>query len=100
MRFTLALFLVLIAPAALAGERTFRQGADVLRFWDVPCPFASVLRFIPEDQRQQYQKAEGQVAGQRYFACWLDVGDDILHLYWEDGDQGMVPEQALRDEGA
>lgn len=88
--------LLLAAAPAIAGDRIARHGADEIRVMEAACPYASVLRFIPEAQRTDYRKAEGRVNGQRYFACWRDVGE-ALHLWWEDGDQGLLPTSMLED---
>lgn len=93
---SLILAAAVAASPALAGDRLARMGADEVRLMDKPCPYASVLRFIPEAARAEYRKAEGRVQGQRYFACWRDLGDAV-HLYWEDGDQGILRADELED---
>ena len=93
----LALLAALVVATPVFADRIAKQGNDWVRVVDKPCPYASVIRFIPEDERDQFKKAEGFMGGQRYFACWRDKGN-ILHLYWEDGDQGIVPKGALKEE--
>lgn len=87
----------LMAAGPAFADRVAKQGDDEVRLMDKACPYASVLRFIPENQRSEYQKAEGRFQGKRYFACWLDVGNGV-HLYWEDGDQGFVPSRDIKDD--
>lgn len=97
MRYSLALAILLASPAFAAQEMVAKSGDDVVRLIDLPCPYASVLRFIQDDYRKQFRKAEARVSGQRYFACFRLV-DSTVHLIYEDGDQGMVPAGEFRAE--
>jgi hypothetical protein len=88
------------ASVAIAGtEMVAKQGDDVVRLMDAPCPYASVLRFIPEEARKEFRKADTRVGGQRYFACFRLLGSTVQVVY-EDGDQGMIPSDHFKpDEG-
>jgi hypothetical protein len=85
------LIAALAAGSAFAGtEMVAKQGDDVVRLMDAPCPYASVLRFIPDEARKEFRKADTRVGGQRYFACFRLLGSTVQVLY-EDGDVGMIP---------
>lgn len=92
----LLLALAIVATPALADRVASRDGVEV-RLMDKPCPYGSVIRFIPEDMRSKYQKADATVDGKRYFACWREIPSGV-HLYWEDGDEGLILEEELREE--
>lgn len=92
----LILLLTLAAAPALAADRIAKEGDNEVRLTESPCTVASVLRHIPEELRMHYQRADGRMGGQRYFACWRE-GGGMVHLWWEDGDQGFIPVRALRD---
>jgi hypothetical protein len=86
-------------PAFAATEMIAKYGDDYVRLMDAPCPYASVLRFINEDQRKHFRKADTRVGGQRYFACFAILGDQVALVY-EDGDKGLVPASEFKpDEG-
>ena len=97
MRKLLAAALLCASPAFAGPDRVAKQGNDWVRFMDKPCPYASVIRFIPDGERAEYQKADAHFQGQRYFACWRDVGGQV-HLWYEDGDQGLIPERDIKEE--
>lgn len=82
--------LMAAGPAFAGSEMVAQQGDDVVRLMGEPCPYASVLRFIPEDKRAEFGKADTRVGGQRFFACWRLAGGQV-HLVYEDGDHGAVP---------
>jgi hypothetical protein len=77
-------------PAMSATEMVARNGDDSIRIVDATCETASVLRHIPEAKRKEFRKADGRVGGQRYFACWIQQGEQVF-VVWEDGDLGMIP---------
>lgn len=101
MRFLFIVFAAVLAALvnpAFAGERTFRQGADEVRTFDTPCMHPVVLayaaRLVPDTE---FQKAYAVVGGQRYEGCWRAVQGGAVHLIYEDGDQGILPEQAFTE---
>ena len=77
-------------PSVADGTLVARNGDDQVRIFDKPCPYASVLRFIPEEKRALFRKADTRVGGQRWFACWIKL-DDHYGLIYEDGDKGVIP---------
>lgn len=74
-----------------------KQGDDYVRLIDAPCPYASVLRFIPEQMRPEFRKADSKIGGQRYFACFVLRGANVI-LQYEDGDQGMIGAGEFKEE--
>jgi hypothetical protein len=97
MRYSLALALLLAGPAFAAQEMVAKSGDDVVRLIDLPCPYGSVLRFIPEEARRQFRKSEARISGQRFFACFRLVGDRVQVVY-EDGDVGYIPAGEFKEE--
>jgi hypothetical protein len=94
MRALILILLVAAAPA-LAGERVARQGDDEVRVFDSPCVSAETIARMPEGSREGWNKVQGRFGGQRYFGCWRPAGDSV-YILWEDGDEGVVPEQVLK----
>lgn len=95
MRAAALILAALIAAPAAAETRVASNGRDEVRVTDTPCTFAGVLMHMPEGERKYYQRATARIAGQSYFACWREVGN-VLHLWYEDGDQGIVPVRDLK----
>lgn len=85
----------LAVGAAAADERVAQVGRDELRTFDASCEYSPVLRFIPEDAQPDYRKAVGEIQGKRFFGCWREE-DAVVHVWWEDGDQSMVPARSLK----
>jgi len=90
MRSILIAAAIAAAGSAIAETRVARTGDDHVKLMEAPCPYASVLRFIPEDKRALFSKADTRVNGERFFACWI-VLDDQIGLIYEDGDRGLIP---------
>lgn len=80
---------LLCASPAIAQTMVARHGDSQVTLFDKPCEIASVLRFIPEGHRQVFRKADANIAGQRWFACFRVVRDQV-HMVYEDGDQGLI----------
>jgi hypothetical protein len=91
----LILAAALAAGSTMAETRVARNGDDHVKLIEAPCPYASVLRFIPEDRRAEFRKADARVNGERFFACWI-VLDDQVGLIYEDGDRGLIPASAFK----
>lgn len=97
MRALLLLPILLVAAtAASAQERVIRHGDDEVRIFESPCVHAGTMALLNESVRDLYKKAEGRINGQRYYACWRQVGS-LMHVMWEDGDQGMIPAADFKD---
>jgi hypothetical protein len=92
---SLILALVIASSPAIAETRVARNGDDHVKLIEVPCPYASVLRFIPEDRRAEFRKADARVNGERFFACWIMLEDQVGLIY-EDGDRGLIPAAAFK----
>lgn len=71
----------LVAAGPAFADKVATSGNDQIRLIDAPCPYASVLRFIPENRREEFRKADTRIGGQRFFACWLPFGDYIGLVY-------------------
>lgn len=79
----------LAAGSAFAATMVARQGDSQVLLYDKPCEVASVLRFIPENYRPAFRRADAHIGGQKWFACFRVV-EDKVHLIYEDGDQGLI----------
>jgi hypothetical protein len=88
--------LLLLAASAFAGERVARQGDDEVHVFDSPCVSAQTIARIPENAREGWGKVQGRYQGERFFGCWLPMGDDAIFILWEDGDQGVIPAADLK----
>lgn len=93
--FVLAALALVFSTPAQAQDMEYREGPDWIRTSEAPCMYAGVLQHIPEGIRPQFQKAQASVNGVRYFGCWRPMGN-VIHLFYEDGDQGIVPVADLK----
>jgi hypothetical protein len=91
------LCVALAAAPALAGDLVSRQGSDTIRLVDEPCTSQLVLGRLEARLHSQYKAASAIVQGQRFIACWRAAGRAV-HLMYEDGDQGILPVEALKRE--
>lgn len=69
----------------------------MIRLADVPCANAGVLEIVPAQFQSEYMQASAVVHGQTFSACWRKAGA-MVHLVYEDGDQGLVPLTDLKAE--
>jgi hypothetical protein len=92
----LAILIGLTAQKARADSEA-RQGADWVRTSDKPCTDAAVLPLLQGAgyDLEQWQAARASFGGREFGACWHTVGN-VAHLVYEDGDQGIVPLDALK----
>lgn len=97
MRRLLLAALVAVSPAHSFPLVAKGDNASVT-LHDTPCMYASVLRFINEPHRNRFRKAEVEIQGQRYFACWIDLGSHY-GVIDEDGDQFGAPASAFKEGG-
>lgn len=85
-----ALLALLIATPALAGDLVYRQGKDSIRLTDEACP-VSVVKHIPEGVRGYFRRAYAAVNGRQFTACHATINKTLVHIYYEDADEGVVP---------
>lgn len=100
MRTVILLFLLshFIAPiAARAGDLIARQGDDWVRAYEAPCNHVGTLIAIDKlaAPREGFQKAMASFGGQSFYGCWRIVGN-VMHVVYEDGDQGIIPVRELK----
>lgn len=91
-----ALIAASFAVPVFAGERVARQGNDEVRLFDGPCVSAETMARIPANERESFSKAQGVFGGQKYFGCWQPIEGGV-HIMWEDGDQGLIPNAELKE---
>lgn len=91
MRLALAAALFLSASVALAEDRVFvAPTGSTLRLHDAPCVSTTgALATMPPDVRGQFKAATVVVEGQKFDACWADVGGATF-IVDELGGQGAV----------
>jgi hypothetical protein len=80
-----------------AQELVARQGDDSVRLNDGPCASEQVISRLEPATAREYKSASAQLAGQRFVACWREMGG-VAHLVYEDGDQGVIPMAELKPE--
>ena len=84
------------APA-LADVLVARHGENAVRLVDAPCAIEAVLSRVPASHQEHFKQATAVVNGQTFQGCWLAVGGRA-HLFYEDGDMGVIPMSDLRAE--
>lgn len=90
MRFALLCAAALLAAPAMAEELVASNGNDSVRLSNSPCTSEQVLTHLKPQLRSALKNANAVVQGQSFKACWLVQGD-IAHLFYEDGDFGVIP---------
>jgi hypothetical protein len=85
------------APALAADILVARNGQDTVRLVDAPCASEAVLSRLPPQQHANFKAATATVDGKSYSACWRTLGGRA-HLFYEDGDMGVIPMSDLRAE--
>jgi hypothetical protein len=83
------------AVPAFAVDRVARYGQDEVVVFDSPCVSAETLARINPEHRNRFRKAQGKIDGQRFFGCWMKVGEAV-YVLWEDGDQGVIQPGELK----
>lgn len=99
MKAVIAVCAALALAPAFAENLVARQGDDSVRLADTPCQAREVLVRIEPDAHKEYKSATAQLQGQRFVACWREMGN-VAHLVYEDGDQGIIPMIELKPEMA
>ena len=85
------------ATPVLAENLVARNGQDTVRLADAPCASEAVLSKLPAQQHAHFKAATAVVDGQTFNACWRAMGGRA-HLFYEDGDMGVIPLADLRAE--
>ena len=93
---SVALVLAALAFApAMAGELVSHDGDDTIRLAEGECTSESVLSKLPPELRAQFRAASAVLQGRSFAACW-HITPRGAHLIYEDGDEGLVPFDALK----
>ena len=95
MKFVAFLCAALVVGSAMAGELVSHNGDDTIRLVDQECTSQLVLDQLQPESRPQFREASAFLQGQAFAACWRATPTGALLIY-EDGDQGMVPFDALK----
>jgi hypothetical protein len=74
----------------MAQDMIARQGNNSVRLANAPCTSELVLARLRPELRPRFKAALAEVEGQTFQACWHAAGN-VVHLLYEDGDQGIVP---------
>ena len=85
------------AAPAMSQDLIARQGEDTIRLANAPCADKGVLGKVPAQLQPQLMQATAVVQGQTFSACWRKAGE-MIHLIYEDGDQGLLPLSDLKAE--
>lgn len=93
----LLLCAALAAAPAMASDLVAHQGGDTVRLQDGPCISEQVLSLLEPRLQSQYKAASAVVQGRTFTGCWRQRGN-VVHLLYEDGDQGIVPMDELKPE--
>jgi hypothetical protein len=92
---------LIVAGAALLALSSFaapvaRQGTDAVQLLETPCSAAVPVEAA---MRDQYAAAVANIGGKLYAACWLAVpARGFVHIVYSDGEEGIVPLGAFRNE--
>jgi hypothetical protein len=89
-----ALLAVWPRGAKAQDSLTAVNGPNSVTLWDSPCVHGETLwrisTMVAPQFRDKFRKARAMVGGKDYFGCWIVEGD-MVHLIYEDGDQGLLP---------
>lgn len=97
MRLAIFLCAAALATPVLADELVARRGGDMVRLTDTPCTSQQVLNRIDPESQPNYRAASAILQGQSFVACW-NIAGNAAHLLYEDGDEGLIPLEALKPE--
>lgn len=89
-RFLVFLAAMLLSGLAFADSAIFRSGKDSVRITENPC-HPAVVALLPAEVIQHFRAAEAAIGGKLLLACWALRADGIVHLVYQDGDEGLVP---------
>jgi hypothetical protein len=57
-----------------------------------------VLGALKPEWRPKFKKAQATVGGRMFYACWIDTGEGVYWVAWEDGTSAGYPVGAFLDE--
>lgn len=77
--------LALLAFSATA-DLVATNGRDSLRLKQAPCTNEAVLPLIREEFRPQFRAGSAEIAGKRHETCWIDTGEGVYVIFFDDGD--------------
>lgn len=83
-----------VAPV-MAGELVSHEGDATIRLADKECTSQPVLDQLKPELRPQFRAASAVLQGRAFDACW-HITPRGAHLIYEDGDEGLVPFDALK----
>lgn len=83
--------------ASAHADLVFRQGNDSVRLTEADCTHAKVRELLPAGHASEFRAARAQVQGAPFAACWVKVGE-VAFVIYEDGDQGAIPVEMLKEE--
>lgn len=96
-------FLIFAAALAAAGsalaDSEARLGADFVRITARPCTDEKVIAAITAagENPLDYRAARAEIGGAAFNGCWEPMkGRRMIHLRYEDGDQGLIPFDDLK----
>jgi hypothetical protein len=96
---SLILAAALLAAAPAIAAPVAHSGADWVMLTDQPCPEAVASRIKPEEVASLHE-AKTVIGGKAFVACWRVEEAKVVHLAFEDGDEGYVSLLSFHDEAA
>ena len=75
------------------------NGENSLRLKQEPCTNATIVPMIREEFRPQFKAGSAEIAGKRFQTCWIDTGDGVYFVMFDDGDDASVPITAFVEVG-
>jgi hypothetical protein len=101
------MFFVLLGMAvpAMAATRIVKTGNDYVRLYDAPCTSKVVIELMNANGAGQYvhlfKQAEADVDGKHFQACYREsvVPEGLYIFIFDDGDTGIIPQEAFQAEG-
>lgn len=93
----LAAALAALHPVPARADGIARLGDDWVRIMAAECKNEAVVAAIRLHDKNPagFFAAAGHIAGHDFAGCWMQAGEHI-YLVWEDGDEGLVPNDLLK----
>lgn len=96
-RFIVAALLCAAGSSFAQDSMVARFGSDSVRIYPVACKSKVILGNAPAELREALGRAVAWISGKSYEACWTAAMGGVV-LFYEDGDQGMVPAQEFKED--